>query len=198
MLESSWAGRELREIEFDGNLKIGRFNAVDYFSDGSFYILDSPGHAIGHICALARVTTSPDSFIFMGGDACHHGGEFRPSAYLPLPSSIVPNPFSPSSANACPGHLFDHLLRDGDRAKPFYAVATEQGISYDAVEAQETVEKVVEADALDRVWVVMAHDDTLLGVVDFFPNSANGFLEKGWVEQTRWLFLRDFEAATKG
>lgn len=51
--ESDYEGRELREIEFSQGLKIGRFNAFDYFSDGSFYLLDSPGHAIGHMCGLA-------------------------------------------------------------------------------------------------------------------------------------------------
>ena len=41
--ESDYAGRELREIAFDGELTIGGFKAFDYFGDGSFYLLDSPG-----------------------------------------------------------------------------------------------------------------------------------------------------------
>jgi glyoxylase-like metal-dependent hydrolase (beta-lactamase superfamily II) len=69
--EDAWAGRELREISFtSSNFKIGRFNAFDYFGDGSFYILDTPGHLLGHICGLAR--TTKNTFIFMGGDAAHH------------------------------------------------------------------------------------------------------------------------------
>lgn len=42
-------GRNLREIDFEGagSLRIGKFPAVDFFGDGSFYLLDSPGHAIG-------------------------------------------------------------------------------------------------------------------------------------------------------
>ncbi len=33
--------------------------AVDYFGDGSFLPLDGPGHAIGHLCGLARTTVDP-------------------------------------------------------------------------------------------------------------------------------------------
>jgi hypothetical protein len=60
LLESDFAGRQFREMSFDGDdmkgLKIGGFEALDYFGDGSFYLLESPGHAIGHLCGLARVT----------------------------------------------------------------------------------------------------------------------------------------------
>lgn len=77
LLETDWEGRELVELEFKSGLRLGRFRAVDYFNDGSFYILDAPGHAVGHICALARVSkgsrVEEDTFVFMGGDACHHG-----------------------------------------------------------------------------------------------------------------------------
>ena len=78
--ESALQGREHREIDFDktSNLKIGQFPAFDYFGDGSFYLLDAPGHAIGHMCGLARTKSTlegdeEDTFIFMGGDTAHHG-----------------------------------------------------------------------------------------------------------------------------
>ena len=58
------------------------------------------------MCGLARVSTILDSFIFMGGDACHHGGEFRPSEWLPLPSSISPNLLDLKSKIPCPGSLY--------------------------------------------------------------------------------------------
>jgi hypothetical protein len=135
----------------------------------------------------------------MGGDACHHGGEFRPSEWLPLPSSIYPNPLDLKSSIPCPGSLFDDILRDGNK-KPFFVIPDlpgGKGIAYDVQEAQETVHKVMEADANAEVLVVMAHDATLLDVVDFFPKYANDFKEKGWVEEGRWLFLRDFAKAVK-
>ena len=43
----SLSGRELKEISFDGSTIIGAFQAYDYFGDGSFYLLDVPGHAVG-------------------------------------------------------------------------------------------------------------------------------------------------------
>ncbi|EHL02466.1 putative N-acyl homoserine lactonase AttM [Glarea lozoyensis 74030] len=175
--ETDYADRELREISFS-DLKIGRFNAFDYFGDGSFYLLDSPGHAIGHMCGLARVTSNPPSFIFMGGDACHHGGEFRPSKYLPLPSRIVPNPLKKRGSQPCPGSLFEPILRDGDRTKPFFEIP-EGRVAHDTEEARRTVEKVMEADAREEVFVVMAHDDTVGEVVDLFPGYADGFARKG-------------------
>lgn len=195
ILESDYEGRELKEIAFDQGLKIGRFRAFDYFGDGSFYLLDSPGHAIGHLCGLARVTTSPSTFVLMGGDSCHHGGEFRPSAYRQIPSSIFPNPLDNKSKTPCPGSLFDDLYRDGDSKKPFYAVA--EDMAHNHAEAEETIDKVIEADGHDEVFVVMAHDHSLLSVVDFFPKYATDFKSKGWAEEGRWLFLKDFAEAVK-
>ncbi|KAK0616825.1 hypothetical protein B0T14DRAFT_568400 [Immersiella caudata] len=64
-------------------LQIGQFSALDFFSDGSFYLPSTPGHATGHISALARTTSNPDTPI--GGDLAHDGAEMRPSAYLPIP-----------------------------------------------------------------------------------------------------------------
>ncbi|RAQ62996.1 hypothetical protein COH20_012729 [Aspergillus flavus] len=89
VLDSDAVGREIREINFDNTgLRIGRLAAFDYFGDGSFYLLDAPGHTAGHMCALARTTAYPPSFVFMGADACHHPGVLRPSQYLPLPRPL--------------------------------------------------------------------------------------------------------------
>lgn len=77
--ESDVAGHDVEEIDFgSSSLKVGGLPAVDYFTDGTFYLLDTPGHCFGHMCGLARVTSNPDSFILMGGDAIHQGGELRP------------------------------------------------------------------------------------------------------------------------
>lgn len=92
LLESDFEGRNLVELQMSSDLWIGEMEAVDYFGDGSLYFLNSPGHAHGHICALARVTADPPSFILMGGDSYHHAGELRPSPYMPLPSNVEPNP----------------------------------------------------------------------------------------------------------
>ncbi|CAM1506336.1 Fc.00g059770.m01.CDS01 [Cosmosporella sp. VM-42] len=62
-----------RELSFESDIwvPIGPFErAYDYFGDGSFYLLDAPGHMPGHLGALAQ--TGEDEWVFMGGDCCHH------------------------------------------------------------------------------------------------------------------------------
>jgi hypothetical protein len=57
LFEDSFEGRNVRELDFDGCSEVAGFSADDYFEDGSLYILNSPGHAIGHIsaqCGQAR------------------------------------------------------------------------------------------------------------------------------------------------
>lgn len=44
--------------------------AHDFFGDGSFYLIDTPGHMPGHLGALAL--TGPGEWFFTGGDCCHH------------------------------------------------------------------------------------------------------------------------------
>jgi glyoxylase-like metal-dependent hydrolase (beta-lactamase superfamily II) len=43
---------------------------VNVFGDGSFFILDAPGHMTGHQMGLAR--TGDREWVAMGGDCCHH------------------------------------------------------------------------------------------------------------------------------
>lgn len=43
--------------------------AVDFYNDGSVYIIDAPGHLPGHVNLLAR--TAPNKWVYLGGDCCH-------------------------------------------------------------------------------------------------------------------------------
>jgi len=43
--------------------------AIDFYADGSLYLIDAPGHLPGHINLLAR--TGPRKWIYLGGDCCH-------------------------------------------------------------------------------------------------------------------------------
>lgn len=155
-----------------------------------------------HICGLARTTagSGKDTFILMGGDFSHHGGEFRPSLYNPLPSSISPHPFKDQRAHAqsCPGAIFEKIhptttsSAKGDwRTQPFFRSSAAS--TPDLPRALKTIEKVQEADGHEEVLVVMAHDATFLDVIDFFPKKANNWLAKGWGTDTRWAFLGDFQ-----
>ncbi|KAK8096301.1 uncharacterized protein PG998_014169 [Apiospora kogelbergensis] len=91
-------GRKLHEVDFGSSmLEIGGFRAIDFFADGSFYLLDTPGHAVGHMSGLVRTTAAvagdeEDTFIFLGGDICHHGGELHPSPQLPMPTAASAPP----------------------------------------------------------------------------------------------------------
>ncbi|KIY01557.1 uncharacterized protein Z520_03109 [Fonsecaea multimorphosa CBS 102226] len=44
-------------------------HAVDFFGDGSLWIIDAPGHIHGHVNALLRV--GPEKWVYLGGDCCH-------------------------------------------------------------------------------------------------------------------------------
>lgn len=54
--------------------------AFDYYGDGSLYIVDAPGHMLGHVAAMARV--APNSFVLFAGDACHHRQAYNPGTRL--------------------------------------------------------------------------------------------------------------------
>ncbi|KAI1130252.1 beta-lactamase-like protein [Nemania abortiva] len=194
--ESEVAGHEVEEIDFSSSpLKIGGFTAVDYFADGSFYLLNTPGHCLGHICGFARVTSDPDSFILMGGDGVHHGGELRPHPWHPLPEQILPNPFDAASPTPCPGGIFDKLLPNG-REAPFYKPSQKpHSVHHDVSIAEETIRGLQKIDGHDNVLIVPAHDAAFLNVADFFPKTANAFVEKGWVQKTRWAWLAAFAQA---
>ncbi|KAF0637583.1 hypothetical protein FPSE5266_08361 [Fusarium pseudograminearum] len=198
--EVDYEGRTFREIDFDKKpLSIGPFRGFDFFDDGSFYLLDTPGHTIGHVAGLARTTTGPDTFIFMGGDICHHGGEIRPSPYLPIPRHL-PQHLSLSDSfrllmSRCPATILDdvNVRRGRNAGETFF----DPNIGFDKEQALKTIKETQKADAQDNVFFIFAHDMSIMGVVDEFPNTANDWKAKGWREKTRWRFLNDFEEAVK-
>ena len=199
LLETDFEGRDLREISFEkeGNgLKIGRFNAFDYFGDGSFYLLDTPGHTIGHMCGFARTSSNPDTFVFMGGDASHHGGEFRPTEYLPIPKEINPTPFK-RRAGICPGHLLQDIHPHGAADKPFYYVT--ESFAHHKATADWTIDGLGEYDANENVLLLLAHDDAIVDPpkIDFYPESINDWYKNKVAQKIKWLFLGDFESAVE-
>ena len=202
VLEADLEGRKLIEIKFDC-MKIGKFPAYDYFGDGSFYLLDSPGHCIGHMCGLARVTT--DTFVFMGGDICHFAGDFRPNKTYPLPDPI-PDPYLDKDAlfpNPCPCSVFtDHhptvsqSHQDAARITPWYSVTDHPRSAYvDPPVAVESVRKMQELDEHPSVLVCIAHDRTLLEVLPVLNNEPekdlNSWQVEGWKEKCHWGWLNE-------
>jgi hypothetical protein len=187
-------GRNLREIKFEGPgpLKIGQFPAFDYFGDGSFYLLDSPGHAVGHLCGLARTTVAPATFVLMGGDVCHYAGIMRPSKHLPVPPLISPHPCHPEGeVPLCPGHAFEEVQRSRGRQPTDTLFDITYGL--DIPLATKTVGQLQELDCDENIFVVVAHDSTVRDGVEHFPKSLNAWKEKGWGKGLKWTFLRDLE-----
>jgi hypothetical protein len=134
----------------------------------------------------------------MGADACHHGGEYRPSQYLPLPETITSNPFNVLSKQGCPGHVFKKIHPNPEhfRTQPFYQIwVNEDGTSVanDVDEANRCIGKLQEFDFADNMFVICAHDPTLIEVIDIFPKMANDWKFKGWKEAVRWKFLADWD-----
>lgn len=195
--ESDYEDRTLREITFKTGLQIGKFPAYDYFGDGSFYLLDSPGHAIGHLCGLARTTGGKEStFVLLGGDICHYAGIFRPSVHLPIPDAILPHPCLPTSNSPlCPGTAFVELqkARGRDSKSSLYDMT----FGHDIPLAQHTATSLQELDADNRIFVIVAHDSTVRDGVDHFPKSLNDWKSKGWGKSLKWAFLGDLKVYWK-
>ncbi|PCH35012.1 Metallo-hydrolase/oxidoreductase [Wolfiporia cocos MD-104 SS10] len=79
------AGHKVCYIDFEtdqrGLSPLGSFNrAVDFFRDGSLYLLDAPGHFPGHLAALARVSTN--KFVLLAADCCHNRLCYNPGHRL--------------------------------------------------------------------------------------------------------------------
>lgn len=171
------------------------FKAIDFFGDGSFYLLNTPGHAIGHIGGLVRTTTQPDTFALLGGDLSHHGGEIRPSRHLSLVSAA--RAVAEEDSEDQPRVL--EVLQDmqQSRGRRNDQAFFDPCITCDFDEALQTIGQVQDADANVNVFFIGAHDDTLSGIVDMYPQTANDWQAKGWKAKSQWLFLRDFDQALR-
>ena len=192
----------MRELSFVGSrLVLGRCKAIDFFGDGSFYLLDTPGHAVGHLSGLACTTASPEAtFMFLGGDCAHHGGEFRPTPYLPLPESLSPSPIPRTCSGVCPGALFARVHRlhpsSSSSTEPFLLAV--ESAAHDIQAARDSITKMGDFDAQENILTMIAHDDTMIDVVGTFPNTrANNWKSEGWREKGLWKFLKDLEDAVE-
>jgi glyoxylase-like metal-dependent hydrolase (beta-lactamase superfamily II) len=43
--------------------------ALDFFNDGSFWVMQAPGHMAGNLCAAARLKGG--EWVLLGSDCCH-------------------------------------------------------------------------------------------------------------------------------
>ncbi|KAF9881687.1 metallo-beta-lactamase superfamily protein [Colletotrichum karsti] len=205
---AEFEGRPLKEADFDGGLKIGKFRAQDFFGDGSFYLLDAPGHQPEHICALARTTPSSApggaTFVFLGGDICHFAGVFRPTPTTPLPEEIPASAISNrndwASRSVCPCSFFTpHHPRakddDSARTSSWYNLPSTGHVYTDLEKAANSVSKMSELDTRDDVMVCLGHDASLLDVLPVFNKNPekdiNDWKKEGWKATTYWSWLNE-------
>jgi hypothetical protein len=151
--------------------------------------LSAAQHCIGHMLGLARVTSAPPSFVLMAGDTCHHPGMLRPSAHVPLPSSL--HGALPAALRACARDVsFLALPLPGT-----------DSIHADARGAAATLACVQALDARADVLVVLSHDRSVdagaPGGLRFFPDALDAWRAEGVKERMRWLFLEKGNAANR-
>ncbi|KAJ7185520.1 hypothetical protein C8R46DRAFT_1288403 [Mycena filopes] len=197
LLESDFAGRKLVPLHLtESPLEIGGFKAHDFFGDGSFYVLDVPGHVKGHVCGLARVT--PDTFVFMGGDACHHAGMLRPTAALhqhaPCPGDLLAaTRHSVSAAHFTPVDAEGHFAL-AERHTPLLTPIA-AGMYEDVPTTIASIAGIGGFDASADVLVVLAHDHSLVPAIGPFPTSLDAWKAKGFKDRVTWAFLEETNPA---
>ncbi|KAF7356473.1 Metallo-beta-lactamase superfamily protein [Mycena venus] len=198
---SDLAGRKVTKIDFSAaNLTFSDLKAIDYFGDGSFYLLNTPGHLPGHMTALARVT--PTSFIALGGDTFHHVGEARPRPQFqqnfPCPADLLEeaktsistdyfwSPRSTEGAFDMPSRA-QQLLAISDLPDSFYA---------DPVTSQVSLEKLATFDADPDILVLIAHDISLRSSMPYYPAYLNDWKGNNFKERTVWSFVEKTNPAS--
>jgi len=163
-------------------------------------LLILPKHAIGHICGLVR--TTPDTFIFLGGDVCHFSGMFRPSSDIemldPISSTTRLDSYYPSPCLCSHFTSFHPAHPDEDKARnsPYYGVSSHPNSAYlDAATAEVSIKSVSEFDADPNCFVCIAHDGVLLDVLPLLNNDPSAEIgdwkNRGYKEQSMWGFLNE-------
>ncbi|KAL4966973.1 MBL fold metallo-hydrolase [Aspergillus stella-maris] len=187
---SDYTGREMIEVDFNGprSLEIGRMRAHDYFGDGSFYLLDTPGHSVGHLSAVVRTSTNPDTFVILGADAIHETGELRPSQYLPIPETLnLAHLSNPQQNIFCPGHVVHEF--QASRGRKSADALFNPTAGYNMADVHSTIGMLQEFDWNENFFFIYAHDGSIKGIVDEFPMPLNDWKEKDWGRLTKWRFL---------
>ncbi|KAL1710574.1 hypothetical protein EV121DRAFT_251352 [Schizophyllum commune] len=160
LLEKDISGRNVRELTY-GGLKIGAFDALDYFEDGSLYLLDAPGVRADpafHSMPL-DIPTSPITL------ATSAPRSLRPLVRPSLPST--------SARRTPPNHSISLSAR-----RPCSTSRT--------AAPRKTLQKLLAFDAHPDILVVIAHDLTLVGHLPLFPKTINDWKKDGLKEKVTW------------
>jgi len=153
--ESAIEGKRVECLsEEDAWQKVGAFRGLDFFGDGSFYLLDTPGHFDGHLAGLVCVAKGPNPrYYLLGGDTAHHICliDYKNPAAIGV-IKAKDNPLSPLRESD-PDHLlsFEHNL----------------GTSYKTMAGMAKMENEA------NIVTLLAHDESLDGVFAEFGNLEN-------------------------
>lgn len=113
---------KFKELSFETGewSPLGPFDrAYDFFRDGSFYLIDTPGHMPGHLGALAL--TGLDEWVFMGGDCCHHRSLLKGSRPMSVTSGPMGRCFHSNPQLA--GETLEKIRKLEKLGKVFVALA---------------------------------------------------------------------------
>jgi hypothetical protein len=193
LIDDDWKKHNVREISFDvgpESLSIGGFPALDYFGDGSLFLLNAPGHTTGHLAALARISLASnlstkhqrDKFVFLGGDICHYPGVFRPTKLSPLDAEVQ------AASHGCPATFLLDVHPERSCEKPYYNMPAHCTVNEEA--AEDSIRKLCEFDANEDVLIIIGHDASLIEKIEFFPKSINAW-ERDAKSSLQWAFLKD-------
>jgi hypothetical protein len=142
-------------------------------------------------------------FVFLGGDICHFGGNFRPSSSTPLPDPI-PNYHLDADAGLpmpCPCSIFTACHPHGpnnpdSKTSPFFNVTSSQHSAYlDREQAMQSIKEMQRFDDSPDVLVCIAHDPTLVKVLPFLneepERDLNSWQVEGLKEKVHWGWLNE-------
>lgn len=201
VFEDAFSGREVRKLTFEGGLIVAGYRAEDYFGDRSLYVLDTPGHAVGHLSALVRTTS--DTFVFLGTDVCHFGRSFRPTPHVPMPSDLSSEDLcreeTPSRTYSSSVFTDLHPRPEVGRVCPFYEPCSHADSWYvNPRLARESIERVKALDVCESVLVLITHDPAVMKVLPLYPGrELNGWYEARWKGRLRWGFLDELPVEGK-
>ena len=105
-----YEGVELWEPE-GGWTRVGSFpRAADVFGDGSLWVVDAPGHCVGHVMGLVRVKIGgegegEDDWVLLAGDCFHHVDLLRE------PEKMARKPYAEEGMHADPVVAMESIWR---------------------------------------------------------------------------------------
>jgi hypothetical protein len=136
---------------------------------------------------------TPTSFIVLGADICHHVGQLRPRPQFqrtyPCPAELL----TKTKASISTDYFWSPDSHAGDfdmlsRAQPLLSIP-DSGGDANPVVSRVSLDKIAVFDADEDFFVVLAHDESLVGVLPYFPESLSAWRGKKMKDKAVWGFV---------